>query len=259
MGSTMSTFSNIFITGASSGIGQGLAQNYAQADVTLYLTGRDTDRLSQVAEACRHKGATVIEKVLDVCDVEQTEQFILEADQQTPLDLVIANAGVSASTGADEETAAHMRENFAVNVDGVLNTVLPIIEPMKLRGKGQIGVVSSVMGFRGLPNGASYSGSKAAVRVWGEGLRGSISQYGVGVSVIIPAMVKSRMTDALDFNKGAMSPDLSAQIIMKGLSKNKPRIGYSKGMYFMFWLLGCLPSFITDKVFHSRKKIGQNK
>ncbi|ARN73226.1 SDR family NAD(P)-dependent oxidoreductase [Oceanicoccus sagamiensis] len=249
----MTDFKNILITGASSGIGEGLALMYAQEGRRLYLTGRNSERLQQVAEQCRDKGAEVFPQTLDICDQAAAATFISNADTQHPLDLIVANAGASASTGADVETAEHMRENFSVNIDGVLNTVLPVIEPMKSRGYGQIAVVSSVMGFRGFPNGASYSGSKAAMRVWGEGLRGSLSKYGIGVSVIIPAMVKSRMTDALSFQpRGAMSADRAAEIIGRGLARNKPRIGFSKGMYFIFWLLGGLPSFISDKIFHAR-------
>ena len=249
----MVDFKNILITGASSGIGQSLATAYAGPGINLYLTGRNGDRLQQIAAECRRKGATVTAQPVDAVNRLETESFVLQADQQTPLDLVIANAGVSASTGAEYETCAHMRENFSVNIDGVLNTVLPIIDTMKARGRGQIGLVSSVMGFRGFPNGASYSGSKAAVRVWGEGLRGSLSIFGVGVSVILPAMVKSRMTDALTHNRVAMDTDKAAAIIIKGLSNNRPRIGFSRGMYFIFWLLGCMPSFITDKIFHARQ------
>ncbi len=250
----MTDFKNILITGASSGIGEALALMYARTGSTLYLTGRDSQRLQQVASQCMDKGATVVQQTLDVCDQVAAADFITKADAEHPLDLIVANAGASASTGSDYETAEHMRENFSVNIDGVLNTVLPVVEGMKSRGHGQIAVVSSVMGFRGFPNGASYSGSKAAIRVWGEGLRGSLSKYGIGVSVIIPAMVKSRMTDALSFQpRGVMSADKAAGIIGKGLAANKPRIGFSKGMYFIFWLLGGLPSFISDKIFHARK------
>jgi short-subunit dehydrogenase len=251
----MTDFKNILITGASSGIGEALALGYAAPGVNLYLSGRNAERLEQVASHCREKGADIHIKILNVADRETTESWVLEADTFKPLDLIIANAGVSASSGPETfESAVAVRENFSVNVDGVMNTILPIAERMKQRGKGQIAIVSSVMSFISFPGSSSYSASKAAVRVFGEGLRISIAKYGVGVSVILPAMVKTPMTDALERkSRGAMSTEKAAEIIIKGLKNNKPRIGFSKKLYFIFWLFGCLPSAITSRLFKSRK------
>ena len=74
----------------------------------------------------------------------------------------------------------------------MLNTVLPAVSLMKQRGRGQIAIVSSLAGFRGMPSAPAYSASKAAVKVYGEALRGELHEDGIGVSVVCPGFVKSR-------------------------------------------------------------------
>ena len=89
----------ILITGASSGIGQALARAYAGPGVALALTGRDDARLEAAATACRSRGATVLAETVDAADRLAMEQFVAAAEAHAPLELVIANAGVSAGTG----------------------------------------------------------------------------------------------------------------------------------------------------------------
>ena len=115
------------ITGASSGIGAALARTYAEPGFSLFLLGRDETRLSAVAQDCRSAGAAVSQATIDVTDEAALAGWIQGCDAQVPLDLVIANAGISAGTGGGEETEAQARRIFATNLDGVLNTVLPAV------------------------------------------------------------------------------------------------------------------------------------
>ena len=113
----------MLITGASSGIGQALALALAGPGVTLHLSGRDQPRLHAVAEACQARGAGVDARLLDVRDAPAMAAWIEAAG---PLDLVVANAGISAGTGDQmPEDPDQIRAIFATNVDGVLNAVLP--------------------------------------------------------------------------------------------------------------------------------------
>ena len=171
---------HILITGASSGIGEALAIHYAAKDTVLFLCGRNADRVQAVKQACEVKGAVVYAEQIDV-----TADWITRCDETAPLDLVIANAGVSAGPGdGNIESAKTTRLIFAVNVNGVLNTVLPALERMKPRRKGQIAMTSSLAGYRGLPSAPAYSGSKNAVRAWGEALRGAMKPEGLEINVI---------------------------------------------------------------------------
>ena len=233
---------SILITGASSGIGEALARHYAGPGVRLALSGRDSARLEAVADACRARGATVGAQAIDVTDRAAMAAWVASADDATPLDLVIANAGVSAGTARATESEAQVRRIFSVNVDGVLNTVLPAIPRLQARRRGQIALMSSLAAFRGFPGAPAYGATKAAVKVWGEGLRGDLAGHGVGVSVICPGFVISRMSAGNDFPMPLlMSAEKAAGIIARGLARNRARISFPWRLAAAVWLLAALP------------------
>lgn len=238
---------SILVTGGSSGIGAALAGAYAAPGVRLALSGRNRERLEQVAERCRAAGAEVVTGTVDVCARDELTAWITAQDRARPLDLVIANAGISAGTGTFGETAGQAREIFAVNFDGVVNTVLPAAELMRPRGRGQIAIMSSLAGFRGFPGAPAYCASKAGVRVWGESLRGMLARDGIEVSVICPGYVKSPMTDRNDFPMPfLMEADRATQIMRRGLDAGKARIVFPRRLFAAVWLLALLPPNWTD-------------
>ena len=240
--------SSILITGASSGIGEALARRYARGGRQLFLGGRNEERLEGVAAACRSAGAGVEAKVQDVTDRNAMATWIAACDAVAPLDLAIANAGISAGTGGDEgETEAQARKIFAVNLDGTLNTLFPAIERMRPRRRGQVAVMSSLAAFRGFPGAPAYCASKAAVRVWAESLRPELAREGIGVSVICPGFVESRMTAVNDFHMPLlMSAEKAAGIVERGLERGKARIAFPLRLYAGVWLLAALPPGWTD-------------
>jgi short-subunit dehydrogenase len=232
---------SILITGASSGIGESLARRYAGPSVTLFLAGRNSERLSDVACVCEEAGASVFTIVLDVTDTARMSDWIFQSDRQAPLDIIIANAGISGGTSGGIEPARQTRRIFDVNVDGVLNTVLPGFDVMSQREHGQIAIVSSLAGFLPLPSAPAYGASKAAVRHFGEAFRISASQRGVAVSVVCPGFVHSKMTTTNPFPMPfIMTGEKAARIIAKGLQKNRARIAFPWLMYCGIWLLGSL-------------------
>ena len=239
MGHARATFNHILITGASSGIGEALAFVYAAPGVTFSLSGRDALRLATVAEACRARGAEVNAVTVDVTDRGAMAAWIAERDRVKPLDLIIANAGISAGLGEGPATTQRI---FAVNLDGVVNTVMPALEVMRPRRRGHIALVSSLASFRGIGGAPAYGASKAAVRVWGEGLRGALAAEHIGVSVVCPGFVTSRMTDVNKFPMPfLMSAEKAADIICRGIAANRGRIAFPWPMLFAVWLLAALP------------------
>lgn len=239
----------IFITGASSGIGEALALSYAGKGIRLLLTGRDARRLAQVAGRCREQGADVVTTTIDVTDRAALADWITARDAEVPVDLVIANAGISAGTGGGVETEAQARAIFATNLDGVLNSIHPLIPAMVARGRGQIALMSSLASFRGMAGAAAYCGSKAAVRVYGEALRGDLARQGVGVSVICPGFVVSRMTAVNRFPMPfLMDAERAAGIIRRGLAAGKGRVAFPFATYAVSWLLGVLPPGLVDMI-----------
>jgi short-subunit dehydrogenase len=237
----------ILITGASSGLGAALARAYATSGVTLALSGRDSGRLARTAETCRLQGASVHSAIVDVGDAAATARWIDEIDDAHKLDLVIANAGISGGTGSGGESDEQTREIFKINVDGVVNTALPALTRMAARGKGQVAIMSSLAGFRGLPGAPAYCASKAAVRIWGEALRGEYASRGVHVNVICPGYVETPMTSVNKFPMPfLMPPDRAAQIMKRGLARNKARIAYPWPMYALVRLIAALPQAVMD-------------
>jgi NAD(P)-dependent dehydrogenase (short-subunit alcohol dehydrogenase family) len=256
---------SILITGASSGIGAALALAYAEPGRWLALGGRDESRLATIAEQCRARGADVTTRSLDITDRESAAAWITEAAAEAPdgrLDLVIANAGISGGTGGDgshggQESAEQLRRIFAVNVDGVFNTVLPAIPLMRDQAtvaiagtppwRGQIAIVSSVVGFRGFPGAPAYSASKAAVKAWGEGLRGALKHEEIAVSVVCPGFIRTPMTAGNPFPMPfLMEPERAAAVIKRGLERNQARIAFPWPHYIAAWLTGVLPPSWID-------------
>lgn len=238
---------SIVITGASSGIGEALAVAYAGPGLSLALTGRDRGRLDGVAERCRNAGATVTAGIVDSADRATMVAWLAAVDAAAPVDLVIANAGISAGTGGGVETEEQARRILSVNLDGVLNTIHPLLPAMRARRRGQIALMASQAGFRGLPGAPAYCASKAAVRVYGEALRGDLAGEGIGVSVICPGFVKSRMTAVNRFPMPfLMDSDQAARAIRRGLERNAARIAFPWPMAAAVWLLALLPPGWTD-------------
>lgn len=223
---------------------------YATAGNHLFLSGRDEPRLMEVASACRALGAQTTTAIVDVTDAAAMAEWIATADSTAPLDLAIANAGVSGGTGQKgEEPAEQTRRIFAVNLDGLVNTVLPAIAVMRPRRKGQIALMASLSGFRGFPTAPAYCASKAAVRVWGEGLRGGLAKEGIGVTVICPGFVQTRMTAVNRFPMPfLMTAEKAGRLMRRGIDANRARLAYPWPMAAVAWLLAALPPEWTDRL-----------
>lgn len=238
---------NILITGASSGLGAALAGVYAAENTQLFLSGRDEKRLKEVAARAQRRGAEVQTAIMDVTNEGAMKEWIEAIDRDHPLDLVIANAGISAGTGHGEETSAQSDAIFDTNLNGVLNTSRPAIACMKKRGRGQVALMASLAGFRGMAGAPSYMASKAAVRVYGESIRLDYAPHGIKVNVICPGFVKTPMTDVNQFHMPFLiGPEKAAKIIKKALEKNKARISFPWRMSALVWLVSSLPAAWVD-------------
>ena len=241
---------NILISGAGSGIGRALAISYSAPNVNLFFCGRDEKKLRETKFLCEALKANVSYEILDVCDELLVKNWIEKIEKNYPLDLVIANAGISAGTAGGPESFAQVKKIFSTNLDGVLNVIYPAIEKMRERTKGQIAIISSLAGMRGLPSSPAYSGSKAAVRVYGEALRGNLAPLGIEVNVVCPGYIKTPMTDVNEFPMPfLMSAEKCAAIIKRDLEKNKSRIAFPFPLYFVVWLAALLSTKITDPIF----------
>jgi short-subunit dehydrogenase len=183
----------VFLTGASSGIGEALARLYAARGATLGLVARRADHLASLKASL---GTTCESYPCDVRDLPALKaagaDFI--AKHGAP-DLVIGNAGVSHGTDtAVESDAAVFREILDINVLGLVHTFHPFIDAMRERRGGMLAGIASVAGFRGLPGSSAYSASKAAAISYLEALRLELRGSGVKVCTICPGFIATPMT-----------------------------------------------------------------
>ena len=246
----------IVITGATSGIGEALAYSYASLGITLHLCGRRSDLLEQVAESCRKKGATVYTQVIDVSDRRAMTRWLHSLDEQTPVDMVIANAGVANGLrGRDYEPAEAVYDIFDINVTGLINTIMPLVPSMVRRQHGQIAIMSSLAGFFPIPMTASYSASKAAVRYWGIAIRGALAPHGIKVNVVCPGFVRSPMTDRNTFTMPLlMDMDKAIRLIQHGLKHNHAIVAFPFITAWMARLAGLIPARVMNLVHHRAQK-----
>lgn len=183
----------VFLTGASSGIGEAMARMYARRGVQLGLLARRADLLEKLAAELTPTPAIY---VADVTDAEAVKAAAADfmARFGTP-DIVIANAGVSVGTLTGESGDLPVfKKLFDINVLGMVHTFHPFVAPMKAAGRGTLAGIASVAGFRGIPGGGAYSASKAACITYCESLRVELIGSGVSVVTICPGYIRTPMT-----------------------------------------------------------------
>jgi len=245
---------SILITGASSGIGAALARGYSAPGVSLALTGRDAARLTTVADACRASGARVQSEVLDITMPVQVARWVGAVDENDPLDLVIANAGVTGGLAADGagESAADVARLMSVNFGGVCNTIIPALSAMRRRRRGQLALMSSIAALHGLPYSPAYCASKAALKIYGEALRAWLRPEGIGVSVILPGFVDTPLSRRISAPKPLqISAERAAEIVRSRLARGQAVIAFPWPLYVATRLLSLLPPSLADRILSS--------
>ena len=236
---------HVLITGASSGLGRALAAASARPGAPLHLSGRDPARLEDAAASCRRRGAEVRAAVLDVRDAAAMADWIAGAGR---LDLVIANAGVSAGTGGATEPADQTRRIFDINVTGALNTALPAIEAMAAQApgrdglRGRVAVIASLAAFVAAPGAPAYCATKAAVQRWAEALDATERRRGIRLHAVCPGYVRTPMTARNAFSMPfLMDADEAARRTLDGIARGRTRIAYPWPTYAGARILGMLP------------------
>lgn len=238
------------ITGASSGIGAALAVALAGPDSVLHLGGRDGPRLAAVAAVCRARGAVVVTCAADVRDEAAMRAWIARAGADSRLDLVIANAGISAGSGqSGVESEAQCRALFAVNLDGVLNTVCPALDLMARQApgadgrRGTIAAIASIAGFIPAPGAPAYAASKAAVDTWVIGHAPAAARAGIRLTSVCPGFIATPMTAGNPYPMpGLMPAERAAAIILRGLARGRARIAFPWWVAALARALGVLPA-----------------
>ncbi len=230
-----------WITGASGGIGRATALRLARDGWTVHATARGAEALDTLAAEPAGPGR-IVPAPGDVTDADAMRDIVARITAQGPLALVILNAGVYTPMRAETFDATTARKMFDVNLGGVANGLDPVLKYMLPRRTGVIALTASVAGYRGLPDAAAYSATKAGLIAMAEALALDLIDLGVRISVINPGFVDTDATAVNDFEMPfLMKPDEAAARIVEGLKKPGFEIAFPRRFSYLLRLIGLLP------------------
>jgi NADP-dependent 3-hydroxy acid dehydrogenase YdfG len=238
---------SVFITGASSGLGRGLALHYAKAGATVHAAARRKDELAKLAAEA--PAGSVVPVSLDVQDLEALVDAVHRAERASggALDLIIANAGVGKPTPARKMDWAAVRWILEINATAACVTVAAALPKMVERDAGQVVMMSSLAAFRGMKGNAAYCASKAAVATFMESVRVDLQLTRVRATTIYPGFVKTELTAKNKYPMPfLMDLDRAVQVMTKGIARGAKTIAYPLPMVALTRSLGAVPRAIYE-------------
>jgi len=242
----------VLITGATSGIGRGLAVELGRRGARVAITGRREAKLMETADAVKAAGGECLPLLGDVTrTADVTRHYALIRERWAGLDWAILNAGVGGATNARKFNAEQYHGIFETNVGGVVNWLEAVIPDMIAARQGTIAAMTSLAAFRGLPNTGAYSASKAAVLTLLESTRLELRGTGVSVVTVCPGFIRSEMTAKNDPKDMAfiMDTEVAARRILRGIERKQRLVHFPWHMSFLMrYLVHNLPGVLYDRV-----------
>jgi short-subunit dehydrogenase len=240
----------VMITGASSGIGEGLAGELARRGAAVGVVARRAERLSEVVSKIAANGGKGLALQSDVNKAEELRQ---QADRLRsefgPIDVLIANAGIGTISPALDLRTEDVAEVFKINVLGSVNSVAAVLPEMLKRGQGQLVAISSLSAYRGLPKSAAYCASKAAVSSFFESLRIDLRNSGVDVTIIHPGFIKTPLTAGRRAKMPyLMELDDAVKQIIWAIEKRKKSYAFPWRLASFVRLGMVMPNFMYDRI-----------
>jgi len=246
----MSVPPSVWLSGASSGLGEALARELARRGSRLALFARREDRLQALCAelSARNRGADVLVQGGDVRDRARVHEAVREAEERFGgIDVLILNAGIGDSFFPDEFDAELVERITAVNYLGAVYGIEAALPAMLARGAGTLVGVSSIGAVRGFPTAAPYCASKAALTTFLESLRLDLKGRGVTVITVSPGFIKTPLTDRNRFPMPFLQPaDGAARRIVDGIERGKREIHFPRRLTLAMKLLGCVPGRLYD-------------
>lgn len=230
-----------WITGASSGIGRGLALALAAKGHRVVASARNAEALEALAAEA---AGDIHALALDVTDVEQCRAAVakIESDHGE-IGCAVLNAGTHKPTPVDGFRAEDVRSLVDVNLMGVVNCVDPLLERFLARGKGQLALMASVAGYRGLPMAGGYCATKAAVIALAESLNCELEPKGIKVQVICPGFVRTPLTDLNEFPMPhLMEVEDAVARVVEGLNGSEFEIAFPRRFAWQLKMMQKLPN-----------------
>lgn len=240
----------VWITGASSGIGRATALHYLARGATVIAGARSTSKLNSLAADADSLAGKLYTFCADVTDMAALRAAYTEAMAAvgTP-DIAILNAGTFVRTPAASFTSREHRQLMEINYFGVLHCLELALESMRARGRGQIAIVASVAGYRGLPGASAYGASKAALINLAESMREELRSEHIDLRLVDPGFVKTPLTDANDFSMPMLMPvDEAARALAGGLAGRRFEIVFPRLFVSLMQLLRIAPATLLFAV-----------
>lgn len=235
-----------WVTGASTGIGRELALQLARDGVRVAVSSRSADKLEELARLHANIHPVPLD-VTNSADAGAAYQRVVEAIGA--IDLVVLNAGVWLPMKSSEYDAGKAIQSMEVNYFGIVNVLAPLIPPMILRGRGQIALVASVAGYRGLPMAAAYAPTKAAVINLAEVLRLELSRHNIVVSLVNPGFVETPMTAVNAFPMPfIIKPEDAAGRILRGLAAGRFEIAFPWPLVAILKIFRFMPNWLYLRI-----------
>jgi len=237
----------IWITGASSGIGKALAIKFSKEGWNVAISARRQNLLEEIAKSNKN----IYPFSLDVTDNEKCK-LVFENVKKKLGDVNISFfcTGIHDPESERKLNLEKIRKIIEVNFFGTVNSINAVYNYYKDKKSGQISIVSSVAGYRGLPAGGAYCSSKSALTTFAESLYFDLKRYNVRVSVVHPGFIKTPMTDQNNFMMPMIkSADFAAEKIFKGLTQsNSFEIHFPKQFTFIMKILKIMPNWLYLKL-----------
>ena len=238
------------ITGASSGIGRGLALELARRGATVALVARRADLLLQIVEEIKKNNGQAAAIVTDVNDAGAMKRAAAEVRAELgPIDVLIVNAGIGTTTHAVDLKPDEVASVINVNVLGAVNSVAAVLPEMLLRKQGHLVAISSLSAYRGLPKSAAYCASKAALSIFFESVRVDIQNSGVDVTIIYPGFIKTPLTAGRHSKMPyLMEVDDAVNRMVRGIEKRKKTFAFPWQLASIVRLGLVMPNFMYDRI-----------
>ncbi len=232
-----------WVTGASSGIGRAVTLELVRRGWRVAVSARSVDLLQTLANEAAAAGGKVDVFPGDVTDRQGMAGIVRDIEAQCgPIALAMLNAGGFFPDPRGEFVGENFRKTMALNADGALNGLEPLLPLMKARGKGQIALVSSVAGYGGLPTAASYCMAKSGINAMAESLKVDLERVGINLQIICPGYVKTPLSDQAKGPKPFMIPvEDAARRICNGFDRGGFEIAFPKRMVWLVKTLQRLP------------------
>jgi short-subunit dehydrogenase len=245
---------NILITGASSGIGDQLAKQLAAKGATVALVARREDKLSSLQQIIQSRGGTALIYPADLSITEQCYTTVARAAKEMGhLDMLIANAGVGIMMQAHKMKPGQIDRMLQVNLQGAIHSLLAGLQQMLGTGGGQLVGISSLAGFRGMPQGAVYCATKAGLITFLESLRVDYAHKNIRVTTICPGFVHTPMTEKntqpMPF---ALSAEKAGHKIIAAIEAEKKMFAFPTPLGIGMRMAALLPNPIYDRLINIR-------